>query len=462
MRRIDEELDNYQDENNYEQNLPILFDKKSKISRSKELSYIKSDTGKTRHYTPAAQEWYNSVYSYNSNYIKTLPVANTNLMSLLKSFFNFQLNQNLMKNKTKRLKLRFRRVSTKKVFIGRGDVKHTSNKVVITFYVLNTEGMLLSQKYEKAKKDLFYPPFPLKKKVKYSRKGKARIIYNRVLSSQENFVQGDHQELYDLYTMSIMNKYAYSSEIKLLNSYCNLLTRLVETNILTNDEKRILFINKISLWKPLDYLKYNQVKLESLKRFKEKKLRYFYHLLKLNSLKFTNQFMSKLIFLVRKLYNKDVEFNIVKLKKMHLNSDIYTQGVSLKLRNRDNRLYKVLKRSLRKIDLPVISRISERISKPKKEDFFVNRIRNNIISSMFTDNKGKDSLNNLLLSFYPATDDLEINIIKRSFTKKQKVSLKGYVLRQHLKHLNLRGIRVEAKGRLTRRATASRSVFKMK
>ena len=184
----DVKLDNFQDENNYEQNLPILFDKKSKISRSKQLSYIKSDTGKTRHYTPAAQEWYNSVYSYNSNYIKTLPVANTNLMALLKSFFNFQLNQNLMQNKTKRLQLRFRRVSTKKVFIGRGDVKHTSNKVLITFYVLNTEGMLLSQNYEKAKKDLFYPPFPLVKTVKYNRKGEATITYNRVFSSQENFV----------------------------------------------------------------------------------------------------------------------------------------------------------------------------------------------------------------------------------------------------------------------------------
>ena len=38
--------------------------------------------------------------------------------------------------------------------------------------------------------------------------------------------------------------------------------------------------------------------------------------------------MSKLIYLVKKLYNKEVEFNIVKLKKMHLNSDIYTQVVS--------------------------------------------------------------------------------------------------------------------------------------
>jgi hypothetical protein len=38
------------------QNLPILFDKKIKITTSKQLNFIKSDTGKTRHYTPAAQE----------------------------------------------------------------------------------------------------------------------------------------------------------------------------------------------------------------------------------------------------------------------------------------------------------------------------------------------------------------------------------------------------------------------
>ena len=42
---------------------------------------------------------------------------------------------------------------------------------------------------------------------------------------------------------------------------------------------------------------------------------------------------------------------------MHLNSDIYTQAVSLKLRNRDNKLYRVLKASLRKIKLPVIRKI---------------------------------------------------------------------------------------------------------
>lgn len=37
-------------------NSPLLFNKKSKKLNVKPLKYIYSDTGKTRHYVPAAQE----------------------------------------------------------------------------------------------------------------------------------------------------------------------------------------------------------------------------------------------------------------------------------------------------------------------------------------------------------------------------------------------------------------------
>lgn len=37
-------------------NTPLLFKKKSKNIVIKPLTYIRSDTGKTRHFTPAAQE----------------------------------------------------------------------------------------------------------------------------------------------------------------------------------------------------------------------------------------------------------------------------------------------------------------------------------------------------------------------------------------------------------------------
>ena len=41
---------------NLENNTPILFNKKSNKIITKPLTYIESDTGKMRHFTPAAQE----------------------------------------------------------------------------------------------------------------------------------------------------------------------------------------------------------------------------------------------------------------------------------------------------------------------------------------------------------------------------------------------------------------------
>ena len=170
--------------------------------------------------------------------------------------------------------------------------------------------------------------------------------------------------------------------------------------------------------------------------------------------------MFELTRLVQSIYNKKVEFNIVNLKKMHLNSDIFTQAVSLKLRNRDNRLYRILKSSLRKIKLPSVSRLNEKQNKFNKEEFLVNKIRNNNITSMFKNN-ANDPLSDLLLDYFPSADNLKVNIVKRSSIKRRSISLRDYVLKS-LKHLKMAGIRIEAKGRLTRRFTASRSVFKMK
>lgn len=121
------------------QKFSTLFENKKKNLSTKKLTHIVSDTGKTRHYTPAAQEWHNSVYSYNANYTKTLPVADTSMMKLLKSFFNLELNKKILK--TKRMATRYKRLTTKRIYIGRGDIKHTSSKAIITFYMYNTEIM---------------------------------------------------------------------------------------------------------------------------------------------------------------------------------------------------------------------------------------------------------------------------------------------------------------------------------
>jgi ribosomal protein S3 len=177
-------------------------------------------------------------------------------------------------------------------------------------------------------------------------------------------------------------------------------------------------------------------------------------------MKFSHQFIENLKGLVQNIYNKSIVFNIVNLRKMHLNSDIFTQAVSLKLRNRDNKLYRVLKSSLRKLKIRNVSR-ARRLKKGNIHKNIVNQIRNDYIHSMFTKNNVKDRLNNLLLEYFPSSDNLRLNILNFPKAKRKVISLENYIY-SILKHRQIRGIKVEAKGRLTRRFTASRSVFKMR
>ena len=152
---MNKELYNKNDDFNVKKNRPKLFNNKINKIVNKPLTYINNDTGKIRHFTPAAQEWFNSIYAYDHNYIKSLPVADKHLMSLLKSYFNMQIKDENIKNKRNIIKNR--RESTKRVFIGRGELKHINNKVIITFYVYNTEGMFLWGNVKKAWENLYCP-----------------------------------------------------------------------------------------------------------------------------------------------------------------------------------------------------------------------------------------------------------------------------------------------------------------
>jgi len=89
---------------------------------------------------------------------------------------------------------------------------------------------------------------------------------------------------------------------------------------------------------------------------------YFKLLLSLNKSKFEDKFLLRLKPFIHKIYNKEVEFNIVNLKAIYLNSDIFTQAISLKLRNRNNRLLTVLSYFLYMIKLPKVNYLKERFA----------------------------------------------------------------------------------------------------
>jgi hypothetical protein len=75
-----------------------------------------------------------------------------------------------------------------------------------------------------------------------------------------------------------------------------------------------------------------------------------------------------------------------------------------------------------------------------------------------------DVLNNVLINIFSRSSFINVEkkgIENKFIEKNNNLSLLDFIL-SSLKHKNMSGVRLEAKGRLTRRLIASRSVFKIK
>ena len=423
-----------------------------------------------------------------------MPAADKTLLSLLKSYFNLHLKPTLVnikvikKDRKKKGKeaqrakskpIKYNKLSVYKTFIGKGNIKHTSNKVLLTFYMYDIEKLILEAKIK------FYKRFYKKKNILiqilyfycfesphfkdwrfYPDEAKTKRLFKRFSDLRRKYLQ----EFVCYFSPLNPKIKAYTEQ------YLNL-QFFVETMPLTKKESK-------TKWIILDFFRVN---FATMFRKIPDIVRYDYLLKKvankasliqkiLNHKKKLYDFfyMQKLIYLIEKLYAKKVELNIVNLKYMHYNSDIFTQAVSLKLKNRENKLYRVLKASLRFVKLWPIDKLIEKQKKRDKEKVLINKIRNKLISFMFTDQEVKDPLNSLLIEFFPplkegflaispsnASAELTESLMIKEVNDTFLFPLKDYVL-STLKHSRLRGIRIEPKGRLTRRFTASRSVFKMK
>jgi hypothetical protein len=373
---------------------------------------------------------------------------------------------------------RFRRLSPRKVFVGKGELKHTNSKVIITLYLYNTEKMYLIKELKKQFKNLYLARFPIMINFSKGRKGEEITSYNRPFTLEEYLESPSeskvrfkryplkivketltYREVYISTVASLVNK--LTTSLAIINEYYKYLSMLVEEKVLNDYDKFKLFTNKMPTFDNISNYPKIEDKFNIAYLSYRKKLLRFLYLLKVNIAKSEPNLLIKLAYIVKNMYNKEVEFNIVELNQMHLNSDIFTQAIALKLKNRKNRLYRVLKSSLSKVDLPNVSRRSERYYEFNRDDLLVNKIRNSYISSMVDQNSNTDSLNELLLNLFTSSEDLEMEFKSKSTRINLPVSLETYVIKS-LKHLKLAGVRVEAKGRLTKRFTASKSVFKMR
>lgn len=204
---------------------------------------------------------------------------------------------------------------------------------------------------------------------------------------------------------------------------------------------------------------YNKKILKSLLYNELVLLRNYKLRLNLNKYKFEDKLLHRLKNLIIKYYNKKVEFNIINMRSIILNSDLFTQILTLKLRNKKARITKIMDIILNKAVLPKVNRILEKSKHKKIVDLNLieNKYKNLNISSILSTGINTDLsvlLNNLYYNI----------ILNNNFYKNYSTNItKIYeIIFDSINYKNLAGIRLEAKGRLTTRNRADRAMYKLR
>lgn len=271
----------------------------------------------------------------------------------------------------------------------------------------------------------------------------------RLRSASFNKIYASKAEIKHTNNKAILTVYVYNREkisllkkIRLLNkSFYN------EIKLLIYENKKILgFYNSED--SNIIYNKSIKALLDkNLKVLRKYKLR-----LSLNKYKFEEKLLYKLKNFIIKYYNKKVEFNIVNIRSVVFHTDFFTKIVTSKLLNRKANILATMDNILNKVVLPKVNRIVEKSLVKKSLNLLENKYKYLNLSFILNNN-----LSELLNSLY-------YNIIVDYYNNN---SNKDYfriyeIIFNSINYKNMAGIRLEAKGRLTKRYRADRAIFKVR
>lgn len=386
-----------------------------------------NDTGEIKYLPPVSKEWTNTIYSYYKNDMKNIPVNNINTNKIIKYYFNLQFkDHNFIDSKFVGLKKR--RHLLRRIYASKIETKHTNSKVIITIYTVNIGKPILEKIYEKNLR-IINKRILKAWKIKLNNKLKERNLF--IKEEKNNFVLSKFKSLDN-------KKRLFTYKYKLLSESLNWYN---------------LYL-KLYLTRAIKFTYYNKLKFL-------RKYQYNYYL---NKFKFDNtKFLPKLNNLLSKIYNKSLEFNIINLKSITLNSDILTEVLALKIRKQNSNILGVLKGVLKRALLPKVNRIVEKgsILKNKNPLLIENKYKNLSLISIMNKDDNSNSLEKILNK---TTDYTAKSLVLRnrlnSILNKDYTNISNIIFNS-IKYKNMGGLRLEVKGRLTRRYRADRSIFKL-
>jgi hypothetical protein len=376
------------------------------------------DIGKIKYLPSFSKEWKNTIYSYNKNMLKNIPSNDVNINKIIQSYFNLYFKDHKYVGSRKFILLRRRRTFLRKIYVSNAEIKHTNNKAIITLFTVNREKKILKNKYLK-----------INKKISQNLIRRYLLLYKNNVSNIYDIIN-NHKDEYKFLSINGGNKMTKKGFLNYRLEYLNKFIKLKD-----------LYLRKI--WSVI-ISKYWRTHLKLLRKYD---LMY-----SLNQYKFNNlTFLPKLSNILNKIIGKKIEYNIINLKSIAYNTDLFTNALALKLKKKRMNYIKSMFSILNRAYLPKINTIKERtlVKGQKNIDLYLDKYKDlNIISN----------LNNINL------DKLLNNIHNTTNTDKNDTENKKIhnLIYNSIGYKNMGGIRLEVKGRLTKRYRADRSIYSLK
>ena len=114
-----------------------------KTTKEPEITIV-NNLGLPRQFLPATKEWFNSIYSYSRNEMRSIRGLDLSVSKLIKIYFTSIPHSFYLTRKRKRLK----NLKTNKVYLSKLELKHTSSKVTIILYLFADDNINLSFLYK--------------------------------------------------------------------------------------------------------------------------------------------------------------------------------------------------------------------------------------------------------------------------------------------------------------------------
>ena len=397
---------------------------------------LKLSDYREKYAAPVSKEWKNTAYFYNQNNIKNIPLNDMNINKIIKSYFNLHLKNKFIH--LRHMSLKRKRSLLKRIYVSNVEIKHTNNKAVITLYVLNTKKNILYKKYMKSK----------------------RIFENlrfHIWEIQRNILRNN----ISLFKTKLIDNFLTNKFIlrgsKVLEFKFELLTKIMNYSNLSFNRYIKKIFNKFKFIRKINVLR-----------------RHIYQY-KINTFKFEKvYFLRKLNNILVKILNKKIEYNIVNLKSLVFNTDIFTNALALKLRKKRFFVMRGINSIINRAKLPKVNTVKERADLTKDKDV-------NLVHNKYKDTHLLSNLNNnedffMFLRNMYNIDDKYLTPDTWKYIKgfwvpscrgidKNTINREGIITKSvfdSIQHKNLGGIRLEIRGRLTRRNRADRAVYKLK